>query len=65
VQQEAHEQERQVQDVEIQGVQRIAGRREVPREVADTERDDEPGENRRVFQPGARGHRFRILRSEF
>ena len=40
VEQEPDEQERQVEDVEVERVQRLAGRREVADEIGDAERDD-------------------------
>ena len=54
MQQKANEQKRQIEDVQIQRVQRIGGLREVAHQVRGAQRDDDPGENRRMFEPRAR-----------
>ena len=51
VQQEAEHQERQVQDIEIERVQWIAGGRKVAREIGDAQRHDQPRQQGRVFEP--------------
>ena len=51
VQQNAEQQKREVQDVQVERVQRLAGRREVAHEIDAAESDDDPRQQRGMLEP--------------
>src|SRR4051812_22513587 len=51
VQEKSEEQEREVDDVEINRVQRLAGLHEVAHEISAAEENNEPVQNRRMLEP--------------